>query len=178
MISFLFAIPSISDVLDPAVNPSGFPILYILQQCTYKGTIPIVVVVLLVCMTGVTDSNCSTSRQIFAFARDGGLPFQKFLSKVGTPDFPTKLASLMISIGRTPNCSPKRSVCYLCHHHSSLTHYPWILDSFQCHHIIAAFSANGHLLYQYWLCPLSTCSQQGTASPSTPVGLGRSWHLD
>jgi choline transport protein len=82
MISFLFAIPSISDVLDPAVNPSGFPILYILQQCTYKGTIPIVVVVLLVCMTGVTDSNCSTSRQIFAFARDGGLPFQKFLSKV------------------------------------------------------------------------------------------------
>jgi len=76
MIAFLFAIPSVSDVLDPTINPTGFPILYILQQCTYKGTIPIVVCLLLVCITGVSDSNCSTSRQIFAFARDGGLPFK------------------------------------------------------------------------------------------------------
>jgi choline transport protein len=82
MIAFLFAIPSVSDVLDPTINPTGFPILYILQQCTYKGTIPIVVCLLLVCITGVSDSNCSTSRQIFAFARDGGLPFKNFLSQV------------------------------------------------------------------------------------------------
>jgi amino acid transporter len=82
LIAFLFSIPSINDVLDPEVNPSGFAFLYIFQKASYKGAIPLITTILIVSLTGVIDSNASTSRELFAFARDGGLPFGNFLSKI------------------------------------------------------------------------------------------------
>jgi amino acid transporter len=82
LISFLFAIPSIDDLLDPTVNPSGYAFIYVLQQASYKGAIPLVVMILCVMLTGSIDANASTSRQTFAFARDGGLPFGNVLAAV------------------------------------------------------------------------------------------------
>jgi choline transport protein len=82
LITFLFALPSIDDVLDPTKNVSGFAFVYVLQQASYKGAIPLIVMILAVMLTGSIDSNASTSRQTFAFARDGGLPFGSFLARV------------------------------------------------------------------------------------------------
>lgn len=82
LITFLFALPSIDAVLDPTVNVSGFAFIYIFQQASNKGAIPLFVMIELVMITGAIDSNASTSRQTFAFARDGGLPFKSFLAKV------------------------------------------------------------------------------------------------
>jgi choline transport protein len=82
LIAFLFAMPNIPAILDPESNPSGFAIIYVFQQASYWGTVPIMVVILCVVLTGSIDSNASTSRQTFAFARDGGLPFKNFLARV------------------------------------------------------------------------------------------------
>jgi choline transport protein len=81
LIAFLFSLPDF-DSLDPEKNPSGFVFLYLFQQCSYKGSIILTAIMILVIVAGIIDSNASTSRQIFAFARDGGLPFQNWLSKV------------------------------------------------------------------------------------------------
>lgn len=82
LVTFLFAIPDIEAALDPATNPTGFVFLYIFQQASYHGSIPLIVMIIMVIVAGIIDSNCSTSRQVFAFARDGGFPFRNWLSKV------------------------------------------------------------------------------------------------
>jgi amino acid transporter len=82
LISFLFAIPSVAEVMDPSINVSGYAFIYVLKQCSYDGGIVLSVLILCVIITGAIDGNASTSRQTFAFARDGGLPFGWWLSKV------------------------------------------------------------------------------------------------
>lgn len=82
LVTFLFAIPSIDNVLDLTVNPSGYAFIYVFQQASYTGAIPIVTMIAIIMLVGSIDSNASSARQIFAFARDGGLPFGNFLSNV------------------------------------------------------------------------------------------------
>jgi amino acid transporter len=82
LIAFLFCITSIDDILDPTKNISGSPFLYVFQNTSYWGAAPLIVIIILVMATGSIDANASTSRQTFAFARDGGLPFKNVLSKV------------------------------------------------------------------------------------------------
>jgi choline transport protein len=82
LVAFLFAIPDINATLDPATNPSGSIFLYVFQQATYRGSIPLTTMVLLVLLGSSIDCAASTSRQFFAFARDGGFPFRSWLSKV------------------------------------------------------------------------------------------------
>lgn len=79
LISFLFAIPDIGTAL---ATPTGYPFLDVIQSAAGNGAIPIIVIMVLIMITGVVDSNASTSRQTFAFARDGGLPFGRRLSRV------------------------------------------------------------------------------------------------
>lgn len=85
--SFLFAIPSVADTLDPTINVSGYAFIYVLKQCSYNGGIVLFVLILCVIVTGAIDANASTARQTFAFARDGGLPFGGWLSKVSRVSF-------------------------------------------------------------------------------------------
>jgi len=82
LIAFLFAMPSIPDVLDPEKNLSGSAFLYVFQNASYYGCIPLIVLIVSEMLTGSIDSNASTSRQTFAFARDGGLPFKGVLARV------------------------------------------------------------------------------------------------
>ncbi|KAK3115166.1 hypothetical protein LTR53_005765 [Teratosphaeriaceae sp. CCFEE 6253] len=60
LISFLFALPSIDDAIN---DPSGFPLLLLL-------------------MVSNVAYQASTGRQTFAFARDGGMPFSKWIGHV------------------------------------------------------------------------------------------------
>lgn len=79
LIAFLFAMPDISAVQGAV---SGSPFLFIFQQASYWGCMPLIVMIILVMITGSIDANASCSRQTFAFARDGGLPGASFLSRV------------------------------------------------------------------------------------------------
>jgi choline transport protein len=82
LIVFLFAMPNLPSLFDPEKNVSGFAFLYVFQQSSYWGAIGLIIPILLVALTGSVDSNASTSRQTFAFARDGGLPFKNTLAHV------------------------------------------------------------------------------------------------
>jgi choline transport protein len=111
LISFLFAIPSIEDALNLETNPSGFVFLYVFQQASYHGSIPLTVLIILVVLSGGIDSNCSTSRQVFAFARDGGMPFRSWLSKV---QIPASLKSNLIVEQVERETVPQNAVIFTC----------------------------------------------------------------
>jgi amino acid transporter len=81
VVTFLFAIPSVEDALN---DPTGFPFLYVFQQALPPGGTAAVTAIVLFLVTASNISfNASTARQTFAFARDKGLPFSSFISKVG-----------------------------------------------------------------------------------------------
>ena len=80
LVSFLFCIPSVSDALN---DSTGYPFLYVLHLSMPDEAVNgITVVMLLLVLAAVINSDASASRQIFAFARDRGLPFSGWISRV------------------------------------------------------------------------------------------------
>ena len=79
LIVFVFSIPDLDAALS---SPTGYAFLYTFQQASYRGSIPLTVIILLVLLTGIINCAASTSRQTFAFARDKGLPMMTALSRV------------------------------------------------------------------------------------------------
>ena len=80
LITYLFCIGNLEDAI---ASPTGFPFVYVYQNAlgTVGSTTAVVVVILTLLMITIS-SLASTSRQTFAFARDGGLPFSASLSHV------------------------------------------------------------------------------------------------
>lgn len=80
IITFLFAMPSVEDALN---DPTGFPFLYVFKNATSTaGVNGLTAITLLTVIFSNILFNASTSRQTFAFARDKGLPFAKWIGKV------------------------------------------------------------------------------------------------
>jgi amino acid transporter len=81
--SYAFCIGDISAALS---SRTGFPFIYVLQNATKSvvGTIGFVIVVLVLLVMITISALTSSSRQLFAFARDDGLPFSKWLGAVST----------------------------------------------------------------------------------------------
>jgi len=80
MVSYIYAIPSIDDALN---DPTGYPFIYVFQLAMPpNGTIVMVVLIMVLLMVGNISYQASTARQTFAFARDHGLPFARWIGKV------------------------------------------------------------------------------------------------
>ena len=80
LITYLFAMPSVDDAIS---DPSGFPFIYVFGQAMpLAGVNVLVILVLVLVIFSDVSFNASTSRQTFAFARDSGLPFSAWLSRV------------------------------------------------------------------------------------------------
>lgn len=80
-VTFVFALPNVTDAIN---DPSGFPVMYVFRQAMpTEGVIIITVMMIFLLLIGDISAQASTARQTFAFARDGGLPFSKWISKVG-----------------------------------------------------------------------------------------------
>lgn len=80
LIAYLFATPSVMASLN---DPTGFPFLYVFKQATSKaGVDGLTAIILLPVIFSNILFNASTSRQTFAFARDKGLPFSRWIGKV------------------------------------------------------------------------------------------------
>lgn len=78
--TFVFALPSVTDAIN---DPSGFPLMYVLRQAMpTQGVIIVTVLMVFLLLVGGISAQASTARQTFAFSRDGGLPFSKWISKV------------------------------------------------------------------------------------------------
>jgi amino acid transporter len=80
LITYLFSIASVEDALN---DPSGYPFLYVFQSAVSTSGVNALTSILLILVIAANISfNASTARQTFAFARDNGLPFSKWISKV------------------------------------------------------------------------------------------------
>ncbi|KAJ5677035.1 uncharacterized protein N7477_002668 [Penicillium maclennaniae] len=80
LITYLFATPSVEDSLNDA---TGFPFLYVFKQATSTaGVNGLAAIVLLPVIFSNILFNAATSRQTFAFARDNGLPFSRWIGKI------------------------------------------------------------------------------------------------
>ena len=81
--SYAFCIGDIDAALS---STTGFPFIYVLQNATKSvvGTTGFVIVVLVLLVMITISALASSSRQLFAFARDDGLPFSKWLGAVST----------------------------------------------------------------------------------------------
>lgn len=81
IIAFLFTIGNMQLALK---NPTGYDFLYIFESATRSkaGAIAMSSVLITMGMCATIGIIASASRQTWAFARDGGLPFSRSLSKV------------------------------------------------------------------------------------------------
>ncbi|KAH0340770.1 GABA permease, partial [Aureobasidium melanogenum] len=77
---FAFCIPSVKEALN---HPTGYSLLYILQLSVPNGVI-ICVLLAFIVLLGASNIGFSaaTARITYAFARDQGLPFSQWISKV------------------------------------------------------------------------------------------------
>jgi amino acid transporter len=80
VITYLFAIPSLQDALE---DPTEFPFIYVFKQAVgIAGVNGLTAIILIPVIFSNILFNASTARQTYAFARDKGLPFAKWICKV------------------------------------------------------------------------------------------------
>lgn len=79
LIAFLYSLGNLDDALS-----SPYPFVYVFQQATgsVAGATGMTVVMYLLLLMITASVFASTSRQTFAFARDGGFPCSRWMSKV------------------------------------------------------------------------------------------------
>jgi amino acid transporter len=80
LVSYLFSIESVDDALD---DPSGYPFIYVFGTAVSKaGVNGLTSMILILVIAANISWNASTARQTFAFARDRGLPFSKWIGHI------------------------------------------------------------------------------------------------
>lgn len=81
MVTLCFTMGDIEDVLN---SPTGFPFIQVFYNTTesYKASSAMVALVIIALTASVVSEIATASRQLWSFARDGGLPFSRFLSYV------------------------------------------------------------------------------------------------
>lgn len=80
LIAYLFSIPSVDDAI---TDPTGFPFLYVFRNAvSTPGVNGLTAIILIPVIFSNIFFNASTSRQTFAFARDRGLPFARWIAHV------------------------------------------------------------------------------------------------
>jgi amino acid transporter len=80
LITYLFAIDDVDDAL---ADPSGFPFIHVFSTAVNTaGVNGLTSMVLIIVVFANISFNASTARQTFAFARDNGLPFSKWIGHV------------------------------------------------------------------------------------------------
>ncbi|KAL8913024.1 MAG: hypothetical protein Q9171_002092 [Xanthocarpia ochracea] len=91
-----FTMTDIPRLLD---SPTGFPFLQLFYDATESnaGTAVMAAIVIITLVMAVVSEVATASRQIWAFARDDGLPFSKFLRRV-RPGWNIPLNALWVSL--------------------------------------------------------------------------------
>lgn len=97
VITYLFCLTSIDDAIN---DPSGYPFIWVFRQSvSTSGINALTILLLIIVIVSNISFNASTSRQTFAFARDKGLPFWKWISAVHpTKQIPANAVALSCGI--------------------------------------------------------------------------------
>lgn len=87
LITFCFALGDIESVLE---TPTGYPFIQVFYNATGStaGTTVMTAIILTLATFGGMTNMATASRQLFAFARDDGVPFSKFFSAVRAVCYP------------------------------------------------------------------------------------------
>ena len=96
LLATLFGLGDIDTVLK---SPTGFPFMGIFLQATgsVKGTTAMASIVIALGFSGTIGFVATSSRMIWSFARDRGLPFSSFLSKVKSKKGPRPRSNLILA---------------------------------------------------------------------------------
>ncbi|PSN71292.1 amino acid transporter [Corynespora cassiicola Philippines] len=88
----------LGDVEAAITSPTGFPHIQIIYNATNSkaGTTVLVAIIIFMTVFGCVNNVATCSRQLFAFARDNGIPFGAFLSRV-RPGWDIPLNSVIVS---------------------------------------------------------------------------------
>ena len=83
LVTFCFCLGNIEDIL---ANPDIMPFVQVFFNATKSkaGTSVLMTVFITLTVCACISQLASASRQMFAFARDNGLPFSKFLARVSS----------------------------------------------------------------------------------------------
>lgn len=84
IITLSFSTPNIDEILASPVGMAGYPFLQIFNNATGSlAATTVLTVIPLISLTGsVIAETATASRQLWAFARDGGVPFSSHVAKV------------------------------------------------------------------------------------------------
>ena len=101
MLMFAFCVTDLQGALN---TPTKYPMIYVFYNATASKTGTFIMSVLLAFMLAcaATSVLATASRQVFSFARDGGLPWASFLARVNTKvGHELPLNSVIFSLGIT-----------------------------------------------------------------------------
>jgi amino acid transporter len=75
---------TLGDVNNILATPTGYPFIQIFYNTTqsYAATNVMTAIVIVVLTSSVISTIATASRQLWSFARDGGLPFSRFIATV------------------------------------------------------------------------------------------------
>lgn len=81
IVTYAFCVGDIDEVL---ASQTGFPFIQVFLNVTnsVKATTGMTMLILILQFCAAISNVATTSRQMYAFARDKGLPFSNFLSRV------------------------------------------------------------------------------------------------
>ena len=87
IIAVLFVTTNIDDALESATGAIGYPYMDIFYTATGSrgGASVMIAIIIFMTQAGAIAALATSSRLIWSFARDRGLPFWRHISKVRTP---------------------------------------------------------------------------------------------
>ncbi len=180
LITFLFCISSVSDALD---HVSGYSFLYVLESSMSLGAVNGITVILLILILACNiDADASASRQVFALARDQGLPFSGWISRVSESSglcpslypaevskflavhdhpgqqsiTPGLMANMKIPGSPEASCSRQRRRAHLWNYRGTLSDQHRLFHGVERDHFSSTFLAHDFLHALNRLCALST----------------------
>jgi amino acid transporter len=82
LLAFIFVVGDVESVL---TTPTGQPWIQVIWNATDSkaGTIVMTAIIAIFFLFAAVNTNTTSSRQLYAFARDGGLPFSSWICRVG-----------------------------------------------------------------------------------------------
>ncbi|KAK0309225.1 hypothetical protein LTR01_004332 [Friedmanniomyces endolithicus] len=93
---------TLGDTTSILATPTGYPFIQVFFNATnsYPATNTMTAIVVIVFISAVISEIATSSRQLWSFARDGGLPFSRWISKINhNANIP--LNAVLVSLGIT-----------------------------------------------------------------------------
>jgi hypothetical protein len=171
-VTLIFTMGDVNSILD---TPTGQPFMQVFFNATqsYAATNVMCAIVIIILCSCCISEVATASRQIWSFARDGGLPASAWLSKVIFAAS-YRFHSLIYSADQPstePPCSCRHG--HVPHHESSLLHQSWVLGNVERHQL-SWWCIASHLIFNH--DQLFCLAPFPRSTAAAPMGSGQIWY--